>query len=168
MINKRLRCLALLLYILLSLKNVFSQTLINSTGSILQNSNISVEYSVGEISISTLASNQNYITQGLLQPMPTLFKDCNLLHFIPNAFTPNNDHLNDCFWLKNWPASTSFELCIYNRSGQLVFKTTNILECWNGEFKGQAQPTDTYVYTINANTSSCGLITSKGTITLIR
>lgn len=155
------------LTVLLSCSNVYSQTLLSSTGNTIQNNTISVEYTIGEIGISTLAGNQSYATQGFLQPI-FKFKDCSLLEFIPNAFTPNKDNINDCFGVKNWPATSSYELTIYNRWGQLVFKTTNASECWNGDFQGQPQSTGTYVYIIKANTSLCGQITKKGTVTLIR
>jgi gliding motility-associated-like protein len=145
----------------------FSQTVLNTSGQTLQNTSVSVEYSIGEISIATVSGSQQYATQGLLQPI-LLLKDCNLLNFIPSAFTPNKDNLNDCFGIKNWPATSSFELCIYNRWGEMVFQSTNMLGCWNGEFRGQPQPTGTYVYTIKANTSTCGFVTNKGTVTIIR
>jgi hypothetical protein len=45
------------------------QTLVNTTGEVLKSDNYIFEYSVGEISITTLSSLPgNYITQGLLQP----------------------------------------------------------------------------------------------------
>lgn len=165
--NKLLFRLITFLIVLLNIHPAFSQTLINSTGNSIQNNSISVEYSIGEIGIATLSSNQNYITEGLLQPV-FKFKECNLLQNMPNAFTPNNDNINDCFGVKDWPAASSYELRVYNRWGQLVFKTTNSLECWNGDFNGQPQPTDAYVYIINANTSACGQTTVKGSFILIR
>lgn len=146
---------------------VFSQTVVNSTGNTIQSSTISIEYSVGEIGITTLVGNENNITQGLLQPI-IRFKDCNLLHLIPNAFTPNHDNVNDCFGVKNWPVTSSYQLNVYNRWGMLVFKTNNILECWNGEINGAKQEMGAYVYMIKANTSACGQITHKGTVLLIR
>lgn len=153
--------------ILASGNNALGQTVVNTSGNTIQNNSISVEYAIGEIGIATLSGNQYHSTEGVLQPI-FRFKDCNLLHFVPNGFTPNRDNLNDCFGVKNWPDASSFELSIFNRWGQLVFKTTNVLECWNGAFKGREQPADTYVYMIKANTPSCGPITKKGTITLIR
>ena len=54
------------------------------------------------------------------------------------------------------------------RLGQLVFKTSSILECWNGDFNGQPQPTGAYVYFLSANTTLCGQITNKGTVVLVR
>lgn len=144
-----------------------SQTVVNSTGNTMENGDVSVEYSIGEISINTLSANQDVATQGLLQPI-FLVKGCNLLRFIPNAFTPNGDRLNDGFGVKGWPETKSFELCVYNRWGELVFKTTNVFERWNGEWKGKPQPIGTYVYTIKAQTASCGTVQEKGTVTLIR
>ena len=167
MTTKTLHCFLLLLLLLLTSYHTISQTLVNTTGSSIQNSSISVEYSIGEIGITTLVANQEYITQGLLEPI-VKFKDCNLLHFIPNVFTPNKDNLNDYFGVKGWPATSSFELCVYNRWGELVFRTTDPSESWNGEIKGQPQPVGIYVYTIKANTAPCGSIQNKGTITLIR
>lgn len=159
--------LVIILMVMVSSNNTFTQTIINSTGNTLYNNNVNIEYSIGEISITTISDNTYQITQGLLQPI-FHFKDCNLLNLIPTAFTPNGDNLNDCFGVKKWPATTSYELSVYNRFGQRLFKTDNIVECWNGNFNGIQQPMGTYVYSIKANTAACGQITNKGTIVLIR
>jgi len=158
----------LLLSCLLLCYSGMSQSLVNSTGNTLQNASVNIEYSIGEIGITTLSSTQNFATQGLLQPIIIHFKDCNLFQFVPNAFTPNNDNRNDFFGVKNWPEATDFELSVYNRAGQLVFKTSNILECWDGSYHGIQQPAGTYVYIISANTAQCGRVVNKGTVILIR
>ncbi|KAM3091643.1 gliding motility-associated C-terminal domain-containing protein [Phormidesmis sp. 146-12] len=165
--TKTLHCTFISLLLLSAYTRAKSQTLVNTSGNTVQNGAISVEYSIGEIGITTLSANQTYATQGLLQPIYK-FKDCNLLQFIPNAFTPNKDNLNDAFGVKNWPAATFFELCVYNRWGELVFKTTSLSDTWNGEYKGKPQPVGTYVYTVKASTAACGFIVNNGTITLIR
>jgi len=166
-IYKRLHCYILLFLFLIECNYGFCQTSINCTGSTIQNNIISVEYSIGEIGITTLSGYQSYITLGVLQPLFKI-KGCNLLKLIPNAFTPNKDNMNDCFGMKNWPATSSYELSVYNSWGQSVFKTTNILECWNGDFNGRPQPSGIYVYTIKANTSLCGQVANKGVLMLIR
>jgi gliding motility-associated-like protein len=165
MLNKK--HLIILLVTLFICNGVFCQAVVNGAGNTIQNNAVSIEYSVGEIGITTLAANPNFITQGLLQPI-FRFKDCSLLNLIPTAFTPNNDHLNDCFGVQRWPATASFELSVYNRYGQMVFRTTNSLECWDGNFKGVQQPMGAYVYSIKATTGACGQISNKGTVVLIR
>jgi hypothetical protein len=51
-----------------SLPQLFAQSVINSTGVSLKDASFQFEYSIGEISITTLAASSNFITQGLLQP----------------------------------------------------------------------------------------------------
>ena len=45
-----------------------AQSVVNSTGATLKNDAYQFEYSIGEISITTLTASSNFITQGLLQP----------------------------------------------------------------------------------------------------
>jgi gliding motility-associated-like protein len=89
--------------------------------------------------------------------------------YIPNAFTPNNDGLNDCFGLQHWPQTSQFELWLYNRWGEVVFHTTNSKACWNGIYKGKAQPSGTFVYQVKA-LSPCSdkPVYLKGLFNLVR
>lgn len=48
--------------------NASSQSVVNSTGNTIKDSTYYIEYSIGEISISTLENKTNTATQGLLQP----------------------------------------------------------------------------------------------------
>ena len=50
------------------LSKSFAQSVINSTGAFLKDGSYQIEYSIGEISITTLSAASNFITQGLLQP----------------------------------------------------------------------------------------------------
>ena len=88
---------------------------------------------------------------------------------VPNAFTPNQDGLNDCFGVRYWTVTDEFELSIYNRWGQLVFLTKDKMKCWDGKFKGVQQPSGVFVYQIRAK-SPCSTETvyKKGTLVLIR
>lgn len=86
---------------------------------------------------------------------------------VAGAFSPNGDGTNDYFGVRHWGAVDNFSLQLFNRWGELVFQTNNPAICWNGEYKGQPQPVDTYVYIVKAKTS-CGAISRKGTFTLIR
>lgn len=65
----------------------------------------------------------------------------------PNAFTPNNDGLNDWFGpLGKVPDRYSME--IFNRFGEIVYKSSAINNRWDGRFKGALQPPGTYIYFI--------------------
>jgi gliding motility-associated-like protein len=86
---------------------------------------------------------------------------------VPNAFTPNNDGINDCFGIRNWGSVTLQDFSIYNRWGQRVFQTKNPSECWDGTFQGQKQDSGGFVYIIKAS-SICGNIFRKGNLLLIR
>jgi gliding motility-associated-like protein len=87
--------------------------------------------------------------------------------YIPNAFTPNNDGLNDCFGIKYLGQITELKFSIYNRWGERVFYTANPSECWYGISKGQPLKSDVFIYQISA-TTICGKIFRKGTVMLIR
>ncbi|HEY4286463.1 MAG TPA: gliding motility-associated C-terminal domain-containing protein [Puia sp.] len=86
---------------------------------------------------------------------------------VPNAFTPNGDGHNDHFGVTHWGDVRLEELSIYNRNGLRVFTTKNPSIGWDGNFNGQPQPADGYVYVIRALTF-CGVIFQKGVLTLIR
>jgi len=73
---------------------------------------------------------------------------------IPNAFSPNNDGINDVW---NIPALSSYADCsvqIFNRYGQLLFESKGYSKPWNGTFKGEQLPVATYYYIITANIKS--------------
>jgi gliding motility-associated-like protein len=93
---------------------------------------------------------------------------CECFVYIPNAFSPNNDHANEVFRLSsNCLIEGSFQ--IYNRWGQLVYRSEDLNEGWNGVFAGEVQPEGIYVYTIRFSyPSHPGIFTRKGAITLIR
>jgi len=70
-------------------------------------------------------------------------KDCPV--FVPNIFTPNNDHVNDEFRIRDLPEQ--FNLHVFNRWGSLVFKTSEPQDFWNGENEnGKLVSSGTYYY----------------------
>jgi gliding motility-associated-like protein len=69
--------------------------------------------------------------------------------WIPNAFTPDGDGLNDTF--KVVPSNdniTDFHMMIFNRWGEFLWETYNIDEGWDGVYKGRLCPGETYVYKV--------------------
>jgi gliding motility-associated-like protein len=88
--------------------------------------------------------------------------------FVPSAFTPNNDGLNDV--IKPIPVGiTNLNyFSIYNRLGQLVFTTNQLNRGWNGNINGTPQASGTFVYQVQAVDYTGKTIYKKGTIVLIR
>ncbi len=86
---------------------------------------------------------------------------------MPNAFTPNNDRINDCFGVERFGNITLQEFSVYNRWGNKVFTTKNPSECWNGYYQGKLLDTGGYGYVIKGK-SECGPIDLKGVVLLIR
>jgi len=67
--------------------------------------------------------------------------------FIPDAFSPNGDGINETFKPKAFNTS-GFKMEIYDRWGALVFRTDNIELGWDGTYMGIDAPQDVYVYRI--------------------
>lgn len=89
-------------------------------------------------------------------------------HFqLPNAFTPNGDGVNDCFRLKTTGPATRFELLVFDRWGNVVFKTNKTDHCWDGTYKNVPLDIGTFVYLLRIE-SECGPVERKGTVTLLR
>jgi gliding motility-associated-like protein len=89
------------------------------------------------------------------------------LYEMPNAFTPNNDGLNDCFGMSKWGPLKVLFFEVYNRWGQKVFTGSDFKSCWDGTFKGVNQPSGTYGYKLKVEVN-CGLIEKEGSVALIR
>lgn len=65
--------------------------------------------------------------------------------YFPNAFTPNHNSNNDTYLPKGYGIK-EFEIMIFNRWGEMIFKSTDINKGWDGTFKGGAPLMDVYVY----------------------
>ncbi|MFT2008801.1 gliding motility-associated C-terminal domain-containing protein [Pontibacter sp. 13R65] len=87
--------------------------------------------------------------------------------FVPSAFSPNNDGLNDVFTVKG-KFYENYSIKIYNRSGQVVYQSIEPTEGWDGTYQGQSQPAGAYVYEIQLTTLDGEKKDRKGTVTLIR
>ena len=68
---------------------------------------------------------------------------------IPNAFSPNGDGIHDRWeikYLNTYPGAT---VEVFNRYGQLVYKSNGYSQSWDGTFNGNPLPVGTYYYIIN-------------------
>ncbi|MFT7587882.1 MAG: gliding motility-associated-like protein [Limisphaerales bacterium] len=74
-------------------------------------------------------------------------EDCGIILIEPNAFTPNGDGTNDYFALIG-NNLISYDLQVFSRWGDVVFRTTNIKEGWDGTYKGRTLETGTYIWRV--------------------
>lgn len=90
---------------------------------------------------------------------------------MPNAFTPNNDGLNDDFRGKGYlPGIKSYTMSIWNRWGEQIFETNDPSEGWNGEYNNSGQQAlgGVYVYIVQYIGPRGNTFDLKGNVTLIR
>jgi len=87
--------------------------------------------------------------------------------FIPNAFSPNGDGANnlECVY-GNCIVQMDFK--IYDRWGELVFRSNELNRCWDGTYKGKELVTQVFVYTLTAKLITGESIKRNGNITLIK
>lgn len=76
------------------------------------------------------------------------FNICNCLVYIPNAFTPNSDNKNEIFNYKANCTDFKGKLEIYNRFGQLLFKSEDPFVGWDGTYDGKEATEAAYVYVL--------------------
>jgi gliding motility-associated-like protein len=87
--------------------------------------------------------------------------------YVPDAFTPNGDGLNDVFVPKGSGIS-KYSLEIYNRWGEKIFHTTDFNTSWDGTYKGKVCKTDSYLWAIDLTDASGKRHLKSGSISLIR
>jgi gliding motility-associated-like protein len=75
-----------------------------------------------------------------------------IYYYLPNAFTPNSDDLNDLFLGAGYMrGATMFRMDIWNRWGELVYWSESPDEGWNGQRRndGRLSPPGQYFYRVN-------------------
>ena len=88
---------------------------------------------------------------------------------VPNAFSPNNDGLNDYLYPLNAYKAKDLIFKVYNRFGELLFSTTDWTNKWDGNYKGQGVDSGTYVWILQYTHTDTGKrVEQKGTTVLIR
>ncbi len=94
--------------------------------------------------------------------------------YVPTAFSPNGDEINGVFKVRSsYEAKIEFEMSIYNRWGEQVFKSQSIYEGWDGTFNNMPCPIGVYVWVIDAsafdeNEFFSGATKMMGNVTLLR
>jgi gliding motility-associated-like protein len=94
-----------------------------------------------------------------------------LLFYIPNSFTPDDNEHNQT-WLPIFTTGIDYydyRLTIYNRWGECVFESLNATEGWDGTYNNRKCQDGIYVYDVNFGvTETSYQYTVRGHFTLIR
>jgi gliding motility-associated-like protein len=93
---------------------------------------------------------------------------CRCMPFIPTAFTPNGDGLNDAIEIKTPCMEQHMSMHIYNRFGQEVYHIYQSGQKWDGTINGHPAPSGVYYYTLEFKPRAGTPLFKKGDITLIR
>ena len=96
-----------------------------------------------------------------------LFIDFEALLGVPNAFSPNGDGVNDVLFVEG-QGITDLDLQIYNRWGQMIFRSRDQAVGWDGTYKGVAQEMEVYVFTVRATFVDGSTQELSGNVTLLR
>jgi len=78
----------------------------------------------------------------------TFIDYCPTTFYVPNSFTPNGDAHNETFAVVGLNME-DFEMLIFNRWGELIYKSNNPQEAWDGNAKGRKVQEDVYVWRIH-------------------
>ncbi|MCD6020042.1 MAG: domain containing protein [Bacteroidetes bacterium] len=95
----------------------------------------------------------------VLEEDPTLY--------VPNAFTPNGDSINDIFRVGATKIK-EFDIIIFDRWGLKLYASDDINEGWNGYVNGKVVSDGTYFFLINAVGIDDKVIKKQGTVTLFK
>ena len=98
----------------------------------------------------------------------SIFTSGPLLLFMPNAFTPNHDMLNDGFGPQGVVNAQTYNYQIFNRWGELLFETNSVQDTWDGKYQGENCPQDVYAYSIQLTDMFGRFKSYRGSFTLIR
>jgi gliding motility-associated-like protein len=85
--------------------------------------------------------------------------------WLPNAFTPNGDNLNELFE-PMMQGVEKYEMHIYNRWGEQIYRGAN--KGWDGMQDGKPVPEGMYVYYIKITTVKYDYVQEKGTLMVLK
>jgi gliding motility-associated-like protein len=117
----------------------------NYTSIWMHNSSREIEIEVTEPGIYTAQVSNGTCISTI---STNVVEHCKPLFFVPNAFTPNNDDLNDVFMPQHSGLFQEYKMEIFNRWGELIYTTNELNTGWDGKIAGKDIQADVFVYKI--------------------
>jgi gliding motility-associated-like protein len=121
----------------------------------------------GEYVVALVVKSDQGCYDTILRPL-VIAEDFGL--YVPNAFTPNGDNLNDTFQPKGF-GITKYELSIFDRWGEKLFTSNELEKGWDGFYQsrgGKLCPNDTYVWIIKLTSVFSKAHEFTGHVTLMK
>jgi gliding motility-associated-like protein len=130
----------------------------------------------GEYTIKLLAISADNCIDSIISNL--VVENENYKIIFPDAFTPDksgsnggyynlNSLDNNVFYPAYYDAIDEYELLIYNRKGQLIFKSTDINIGWDGYYKNEVVKSDVYVYLAKVKFTKGEDTVKTGSVTVI-
>lgn len=91
-----------------------------------------------------------------------------LRYFIPNAFSPNGDGHNDGFKPLGIEYVNEYVFTVYNRWGEIVFRSMNPQEGWDGTYMQEPCAAGVYIYTLELRDFFFRYQNQEGSVLLLR
>ena len=89
-------------------------------------------------------------------------------YYLPNAFTPNGDRVNDIFRPIPVGIRSTDYFRVFNRYGQLMYETRQWMQGWDGTLKGKPAAPGAYVWIVKGIDKNGSVVEMKGTVILVR
>jgi gliding motility-associated-like protein len=132
-----------------------------------QDSTYTSRYKVEQGGIYTVVATNGCGKDTLSATINLVACSCQLL--LPNAFTPDGDGHNDIFRPMHACEMSEFQMVVYDRWGETVFRSSNPELGWDGSFGGKKVPSGTFIWMVHYfNTLTKQPVTRKGTVMVIR
>jgi gliding motility-associated-like protein len=128
--------------------NADSYLWVAGSGDSLTTNDSMISVSIGGLFTVTVA---NACGQALEEQVVTERSDCGegCRYYFPGVFSPNNDGINDGFQPLTNCIVENFEMLIFNRWGELLYRSDDATGFWDGTFRGKNCPADVYIYQLN-------------------
>ncbi|MEO6166672.1 MAG: LamG-like jellyroll fold domain-containing protein, partial [Chitinophagales bacterium] len=99
----------------------------------------------------------------------SIYVQFNVKFYVPNAFTPNQNGINDVFLpIFSDNDFSVYNLRIFDRWGKQLFVSDDPADSWDGTSEGKVCDIGTYIYLLTVETNSCGNSSVRGNITVVK
>ena len=122
-------------------------------------------YQLDEYTVSLLVTAENGCTDST---DITIFIDNDVIIYVPNAFTPDDDSYNQTFEPVIASIIDQYQLLIYDRWGEIIFESFNKNVGWDGTYNGVRVQDGTYTWQITISTNGTNKIVKYGHVSVIR